>query len=247
MVPELSLVLPAFEASQFIAGSVRELHAFLRSRTSELALEDGFEILVVDDGSSDGTAAAVPCDMRETHCVRLPRNRGKGAAVRAGMLAARGRYRIFTDCDLPYELDAIGSILRELRMPGCALCIGARDLPDSTFQLQRGLHRRLASFAFTLWVSQISLRGFLDSQCGMKGFSADAAATLFGASAVNGFAFDVEILYLAHKLGMDIRRVPVHFVRNAPSSLRLTRDSARMLADVVRIPLRYHLRRWRRG
>ena len=159
------------------------------------------------------------------------------------MLLARGRARLFTDCDLPYALDAIPAILEPLRRGEAGVCIGARDLPASSFESERRWLRRVSSAAFTLFVSQISLRGFRDSQCGIKGFSAEAAERLFADSVVDGFAFDVEVLYLAHKYGLGVRKVPVRLVQNAPSSVDLWRDAPRMLFDVVGVPLRYHWRR----
>jgi dolichyl-phosphate beta-glucosyltransferase len=172
--------------------------------------------------------------------LRLPRNLGKGAAVRAGMLAAGGRFRTFMDADLPYELEAVARILNYLDQKKFDVVIGARDLPGSRFEVRPTRPRRIASQLFTLLVSRWVMTGVVDTQCGLKGFRAAAAERLFRLAVVNGFAFDVEVLYLACKLGLGIQRIPIRQVRNEPSTISLPLGSARMLWDVLLVPLRYH-------
>lgn len=234
---DLSVVLPAYQAEAFIAENLMSL----RRALGEQPGLGRWEIIVVDDGSSDATAHAASEAMADAQVVRLPRNRGKGAAVRAGMSAASGTRRLMIDCDLPYGLEVLGRIDGELRA-GADVCIGDRTLPDSFFDLEPGFARRLASVVFTWLVSNLSLRGFPDTQCGVKGFRGEAADFLFEGSTVDGFAFDVEILHRAHKRGLRIARVPVRLVTQSPSSIRLFRDSLAMFRDLVMVPLRYHRR-----
>jgi dolichyl-phosphate beta-glucosyltransferase len=229
--PELSLILPAFNAAGFLERSLAVLEAQRRDWPAS-------EVVLVDDGSADRTGELL--DRRAAdwlRCLRLSRNQGKGAAVRAGMLAARGRFRIFTDADLPYDLDGLPNMLAALDR-GADLVIGARDLESSRFFVPRSRARRIASFLFTALVRRL-VGGVADTQCGLKGFRAPAAERLFGWARIDGFAFDVELLYLAHKLELAIERIPVLQVRNEPSTISPAR-SARMLWDVLVVPVRYH-------
>jgi dolichyl-phosphate beta-glucosyltransferase len=233
-LPVLSLILPAYNAAGYLA---RSLQALLERRPSW----PSSELLVVDDGSTDATAAiAAQYQRAGVVCLRLPRNRGKGGAVRTGMLAARGRFRIFTDADLPYELEAIERVLDYLDRKEFDLVIGGRDLPGSRFAVRPTRPRRIASALFTLLISRLVVTGVVDTQCGLKGLRAAAAERLFRLARVDGFAFDVELLYLAYKHNLDIKRIPVQQVRNAPSTLSLPLSSVRMLWDVLLLPLRYH-------
>jgi len=232
--PQLSLILPVYNGAGYLSGSLQALLSRQPSWPSS-------ELLVVDDGSADVTGV-ITAEFQDAgvRCLRLPRNRGKGGAVRAGMLAARGRFRIFTDADLPYELEAIERILDYLDRKEFDVVIGARDLPGSRFEVRPTLARRIASQVFTLLVSRLVVTGVVDTQCGLKGFRSEAAEKLFRLARVNGFAFDVELLYLAYKLNFDIKRIPVRQVRNQPSTISLPLRSVRMLWDVLALPLRYH-------
>src|SRR5262249_37202133 len=167
--------------------------------------------------------------------VRLPVNRGKGAAVRAGMGAARGAVRVFTDVDLPYALDLLLVIEEYVGRRGFHMVVGDRTLPDSRYGSEINWQRRLASRAFSWFVGKLVTGGFFDTQCGLKGFRADVADQLFKSSRLDGFAFDVEIIYLGLKSRLDIKRIPVHVRNGEGSSVRLVRDSAGMVFDVLKI------------
>jgi glycosyltransferase involved in cell wall biosynthesis len=167
--------------------------------------------------------------------IRFPENRGKGAAVRAGMLAASGRSRFFTDVDLPFELSVFLPATRYLLDRRYHLVVGDRTLQDSRYHLDIGVKRRAASFLFSQFVSKLVTGGFFDTQCGFKGFRGDVAQALFSRTIIDRFAFDVEVLYLALRHRLDIKRVPVVLRNNETSSVRLVRDSSRMLLDIFRI------------
>ena len=232
---DVSIVIPAYNAAELIAATLRELSAFLDEHTE---IFGEHEIILVDDGSTDETLQIVRKSFPHVVTIALTRNSGKGAAVRAGMQAARGDRRLYMDCDLPYRLEALGVVAERLRSGGIDLCIGSRDLPGSEFLVHSGKLRRVASWMFTTLVSRLVLPGIEDSQCGLKGFAAATASRLFGEARVDGFAFDVEILYLARRHGLAIERVPVRQWLASPSSLRLFRDGGGMLRDLVRIRLR---------
>jgi dolichyl-phosphate beta-glucosyltransferase len=192
-----------------------------------------WEGIVVDDGGADFD----PREWRGSSNVRLLThsvNRGKGAAVRTGMLAARGRARIFTDVDLPFGTDLL-PVMQAFLDAGFHLVIGDRTLPESSYHQATAATRRLASALFTGFVGRIVTGGFFDTQCGLKGLRGDVADALFPLLRLDRFAFDVELLYVALKHRLDIKRVPVQLLHNETSSVRLLRDSWRGAVDVGRI------------
>lgn len=198
----------------------------------------------MDDGGGDfpPNAFAGEPDVR---LLRLERNRGKGAAVAAGMRQARGRVRVFTDADLPYDPDLIPVIAAYILDRGFHLVIGDRTLPASSYHLRVGWTRRILSAVFSAFVGTIVTGGFFDTQCGLKGIRGDVADILFDLVRIDGFAFDVELVYLALKYGADVKRLPVRLRRNDTSSVRVWRDSFVGAVDVLRIKhnqLRGHYR-----
>ena len=160
------------------------------------------------------------------------RNRGKGAAVRTGTLTATGQVRIFTDVDLPFGTDLLPVMHGYLREGGCHVAIGDRTLPGSEYHEATSLARRAASTLFTQFVGRIVTGGFFDTQCGLKGVRGDVADALFPLLRVDRFAFDVELVYVALKHRLDIKRIPVRLVHNETSSVRLLRDADRGGSDV---------------
>jgi dolichyl-phosphate beta-glucosyltransferase len=232
--PDLSVILPAFNAGSFIRSTVGELLAYLDAKQLDA------EIVVADDGSTDGTSDLLPPDPR-VRVVQLPRNRGKGAALRAGMLEARGKVRIFTDADLPYGTAPIAYAYGYISKRRFHAVIGDRTLPGSRYAhtgLLRSGISAIASFTFRTLVTG----GVYDTQCGLKGFRGDVADELFRLAAVNGFAIDVELIYLLLKYRLDVKRIPVRLQQNAPSSVRVLRDSLRASVDILRMRAR-----WARG
>ncbi len=228
MTPHLSVILPCYREAEQAARSADRLSAFFARGLL------GWEIVIVDDGGKDFPAAMTE-ESSPIRLIRLPENRGKGAAVRAGMLAARGKARIFTDVDLPFDLDLLLVMAEYILERGFHVVIGDRTLPDSLYHEELRWQRRLASRAFSEFVGKLVTGGFFDTQCGLKGFRADVAEALFRNTLIDRFAFDVEIIYLALKSRLDIKRIPVHIRSNDASSIRLFRDSGRMFLDVFRI------------
>jgi dolichyl-phosphate beta-glucosyltransferase len=226
--PEISVVLPCYGAAARAQESVGELSEFLDARAL------AWEIVVVDDGGGDFPLGAFE-DSAAVRLVRLPANRGKGAAVRAGMAAARGEVQIFTDVDLPYDLNLLLVIREYISKRGFHVVVGDRTLPDSRYGSEVRWQRRLASRAFSWFVGKLVTGGFFDTQCGLKGFRGDVAQAIFPNTTLDGFAFDVEVIYLSLKSRLDIKRIPVHVRSAEDSSVRLLRDSSGMVLDVLRI------------
>jgi dolichyl-phosphate beta-glucosyltransferase len=230
-VPDVSVVLPCYRAARLAEDSVRRLGAFLETTGLE------WEIIVVDDGGGDfPPGESIVAEIASL--VRLEQNRGKGAAVGAGMAAARGRVRIYTDVDLPYDLALLPVIVSLVLDRKFHLVIGDRTLPDSRYHTEVSLGRRLASGVFTQIVGTLVTGGFFDTQCGLKGVRGDIADELFRLRRINRFAFDVELVYLALHHRLDIKRIPVRLRANETSSVRLFRDSVRGMLDVLSI--KYH-------
>lgn len=226
--PDISVVLPCYRAAALAQRSVVTLSAYL----DRFSLP--WEIIVVDDGGGDFPDTPLSTDPR-VRLIRLPVNRGKGAAVRSGMLAARGRARIFTDVDLPFDLHMFPVAAEYLLTGNYHMVVGDRTLPTASYEADIGWKRRFASRAFSMFVGTMVTGGFFDTQCGFKGVRGDVADLLFRLSRLERFAFDVELVYLGLYHRLDIKRVPVQLRNNETSSVRVIRDSAQMLKDVLRI------------
>jgi glycosyltransferase involved in cell wall biosynthesis len=228
MNPELSVVLPCYRSAKLAATSVARLDTYFRQAGVSA------EIVVVDDGGGDFPDR--PWDPAfSARLIKLPRNRGKGAAVAAGMRAAQGHVRLFTDVDLPYDLDLIPVIVGYIRDVGFHVVIGDRTLPGSVYLADLPLRRRVASALFSQFVGRLVTGGFYDTQCGLKGMRGDVADELFALQRLDRFAFDVELVYLALKHKLDIKRIPVQLRNNETSTVRLMRDASQGVVDVFRI------------
>ncbi|MGH7194306.1 MAG: glycosyltransferase [Candidatus Saccharimonadales bacterium] len=194
-----------------------------------------YRVLVVDDGSSDGTASVSDEFGPKFSTLRLPAQRGKGAAVRAGMRAATGRVVAFTDADLPYELAALRIGYEWIESGDCEVVFGARDIAGAETHVPRRPARALASLLFRRVTKRLISRDVTDTQCGLKIFSGRAAMAIFERTIVDGFAFDTEVVWLCRRLGLDWRRVPVTLVNEYSSTLSISRHAWRMLWDVPRL------------
>lgn len=230
MAREFSLIIPAFNSARYLGENVERARAFFRS-----AGIDG-EIIVVDDGSTDETAVSVP-ESETVRVLRMP-HRGKGSAVRAGIAASTGLICGFTDADLPYEMEPIPLALSYIRDRRYHAVIGDRTLPGSSYAspgILRTAVSEVASFAFRTMVTG----GIYDTQCGFKVFRGDVGREVFRLARIDGFAIDVEIIYLLLKYRLDLKRIPVRLERNEPSTVRVIRDSAGALADIAAIRWRW--------
>lgn len=238
---DISVVVPCLNGAAFVRDSLAALLAYSEGEGSSLGR---WEVILVDDGSTDGTGELVRDSLPAVRVLTQPRNLGKGAAVRRGMLEARGEYRFFIDADLPFDLRTIARMHHYLSVKEFDVVIGARTVADVERFARRTLLRRIGSALFTGLVSRLVVTGVRDTQCGLKGFRAEAARYLFGQARCNGFAFDVEILYLAFKNDLDVKRVPVALVRQDHSTVSVLKHGARMLVSVALLPVRYYSGRY---
>jgi len=234
----LSIVIPSYKGSCTLAKTLPGLIIFLRQEKIE------HEIIIVDDGSPDHgatkeVALANQCLFYQHEC-----NKGKGAAVKTGMLAARGEYRLFTDADIPFEYEAIPRFLYYLDFKEFDIVIGDRTLPDSVYFAKISPLRKVASNIFSFFVARFVAGGFFDTQCGIKAFKASVAQDIFSVTRIRRFSADIEMLYVALKRNYDIKRLPVRLRFNEGSSVRLVTDSIIMVIDIFRIRWNYTLGRY---
>ncbi len=190
------------------------------------------EVIVADDGSEDGGETARVAERLGCGYVRNPVNQGKGAAVRRGMLQARGSYRIFTDCDVPYELTTIERFLYYLDAKEYHFVAGDRNLPESRYYAEVPLARQAASRVCSFIVGRFVATGWFDTQCGIKGFRDHVAEDLFSVARIDRFAFDVELFYVALKRNYDLKRLPVRLRCQEGSSVSVVRDGLTMVRDL---------------
>jgi dolichyl-phosphate beta-glucosyltransferase len=230
--PELSIIIPAYNEEALIVSTLEGLTAYLAERP------EPYEILVVDDGSQDNTAVCIqawkknkPVDLR---LFINERNMGKGFSIRRGVMESRGRFIIFVDADLPYELDAIDEFLAALRN-GYDLAVGSRVLPGSQVKGVPVL-RYISGQIFSWMVQAVLFRGLPDTQCGFKSFRSAAAREIFRRLTIAGFGFDVEMLFVARKLNLAIQPVAVQMIDHRHRSrVRLIVDSFKMFANLFMV------------
>jgi dolichyl-phosphate beta-glucosyltransferase len=229
----LSIVIPAYNEAKRLPGTLPRMIEYAQR------LGENVEIIVVDDGSSDGTgdiAAELGGACGFVTVLRIDEDRGKGAAVRHGMLAARLGHVLFTDADLSTPIEEAAK-LRAALTDGADVAIGSRRLAGSDVQVHQPWLRELAGRTFSGIVSVLLLPGIRDSQCGFKAFRWSAARALFGRQRLDGFGFDAEVLWLARRLGYRVAEVPIVWRDDRRSNVRLVRDSGGMLLDLARIRL----------
>jgi glycosyltransferase involved in cell wall biosynthesis len=232
--PALSVVVPTLNEEQWIEEFLGRVSRFLESRRLS------WEIVVADDGSSDATPARVERWAASDSRVRVLRqpHRGKGAAVREGLLAATGAWRLMTDADLSVSPDDWNVLLAAAAEPTSAdLIVGSREAIGAR-RIGEPVARHIIGRAFNWTVQLLAVPGINDTQCGFKLLRGEAAQALVPHLTLNGFAFDVELLFLAQRAGFTIREVGVVWICRPDSRVRLASGAA-AFADVVRIRLRH--------
>jgi len=224
----LSLIIPAFNEAKNIASTLDSLRTHFSRQPYSV------EYIVVDDGSRDATSELARTAGAQV--IRFERNRGKGAAVRAGMMHGRGTYLLFTDADYPYEIAAVESCFAEFEK-GADVVIGSRNLPGSDRGRER-LKRRLISRIGNAVARLLILPGITDTQAGFKCFRSDAARKVFALARIDGWGFDIEVLFIARLLGFTIREVPVRLIPRAIKPSRIqspTQTAMSVLGSILMV------------
>jgi putative flippase GtrA len=225
----LTVVVPAYGEVDRIAATVTRLGDDL----ADVAADGGLEVVVVDDGSDDGTADAALAAGADQVVVQ-PQNRGKGAAVRAGVLAARGRTVAMLDADLSYAPDQVRRVLAAVE-DGWDVAIGDRGHPDSRTLVPARSVRALGSRFINRLTYAVLLGSYRDTQCGLKGFRSDVGRFVFAQARVDGFAFDIEVLHLVERYQLSLVEVPVEVANSGRSTVRAAREAFRLVVDLFRI------------
>lgn len=229
----LSIVIPTYNEEKNIFANLATLHGFLTQ------ISEDFEIIVVDDGSTDATCAIIEKAKAlvspRIHLISNSINLGKGAVIKQGMLASNGNYIFFTDADLPYELSFVITALARLKQDW-DIAVGSRYESNKTSQEISFTPRTFTSRIFRL-ISHILIHTKAsDTQCGFKGFRKSVAKKLFNLSVIKGFGFDIEILFLANKFNFRVGNLPVTYSKESRvSRVKLLRDSVKILSEAISV------------
>ena len=228
--PMVSIVVPVFNEAERIGVSLQKIDEFMRdsSRT--------WELIVVDDGSTDETAAIVSrSKVTALRFIRNNRNHGKGYAVRQGVLAATGNYVLFTDADLSAPIEESAKLLDVPLNQNADVVIESRAVDRSYIEKHQSRFRELGGMAFNVMVRSLLSLPLHDTQCGFKLFHREKSRGIFERQTTYGFGFDPELLFLAKRQGLRIREVPVRWSHSEGSKVRFLRHAVVMFMDLVRI------------
>jgi glycosyltransferase involved in cell wall biosynthesis len=228
--PQVSIVVPAFNEASRIGNSIAQIDAYI-SRSSH-----SFELIVVDDGSSDRTAEIVRSSrVQGLRLFSNDRNHGKGYTVRQGVLSARGEYVLFTDADLSAPIEELDKLFDVAAREGADIVVGSRAVDPKYIEKHQSSVREFGGKFFNLMVRLVLGLQVHDTQCGFKLFHRERCRRLFEQQRTFGFCFDAELLYLAKRSGLTVRETPVRWSHAEGSKVRLIRDGLRMFLDLVRI------------
>ncbi|HUE49621.1 MAG TPA: dolichyl-phosphate beta-glucosyltransferase [Candidatus Dormibacteraeota bacterium] len=231
MLPAFSVVIPCFNEAARIGTTIRATLDYLHKNSPES------ELIVVNDGSTDATGRIArdvfsAAELTTRLLENFP-NRGKGAAVRSGLLVARKPIALFFDADLSTPLEEMPAVIEPIANGDVDIAFGSRALDRRLIGQHQPWRREQAGRIFNLLVRLITGLPFWDTQCGFKAFRMDSCRPILKAARIDGFAFDVELLFLARRAGLQIREIPVHWNHSAGSKVRLFQDSLRMLGEIV--------------
>ncbi|MFC1745972.1 dolichyl-phosphate beta-glucosyltransferase [Candidatus Riflebacteria bacterium] len=235
---EISVVIPAYNEEKRLLPTLQKVFAYLNNNFKS------FEILVVDDGSKDGTARIVQDYAKVQSSTKLLQypppaaNRGKGGAVRFGVLNATADLILFYDADGATPIEELERLIPVIKQDGADVAIGSRAKKSEDTVVEKKQYRHIIGSTFNFLVQTFFLKGIEDSQCGFKLFKNSVAKELFALGKIDGFSFDVEILYLAGKQGYKVIEIPVNWVDQEGSKVNVFVDSPKMLWQMILIKIR---------
>ncbi len=234
--PFLSIIIPALNEQRRLAENLPKIDAFLSAQSYSA------EVIVVENGSTDHTVEVVQRFAQDHPYVKLYAGepRGKGRAVKRGMLAACGDYRFICDADLSMPIQELAKFLPP-ELDHYDVAIGSREEPNA-HRYGEPIRRHLIGRVANLLIKLLAVRGFEDTQCGFKAFSRAAAEDLFAVQQTNGVGFDVELLYIAQKRGYKIVEVPINWYYDAESKMRLFQDLLGVIGEIMQVR-----RNWKNG
>jgi dolichyl-phosphate beta-glucosyltransferase len=229
--PYLSVIIPAYNESERIVPTI----GAFASQVCDLDIP--WELVIADDGSTDDTVSiAEGLELVNLRVLRAPQNGGKGSAVRRGMAAARGQYILFADADNSTPIEEIIALKAKVEDEGFDIVVGSRAAAGAE-EANRSMLRRVMSGGLRLIVQNVLRIGVLDTQCGFKLYSRDAADKLILAQTIMGFSFDLEHLYLARKYGLKVAEVPVQWIDAPGSKVDTRKEAQRFLKDLLKIKI----------
>jgi dolichyl-phosphate beta-glucosyltransferase len=241
-MPELSVIIPAYNEEQRLPATLESVHGFLAARSKT------YEIIVVDDGSHDRTVDIVDAfaaQHTEVRVLSYQPNQGKGHALKTGIMAAKGDLLLIDDADGSSPIEEVERLEAGIAN-GADIAIGSRAKPDPSRKVEALAHRKFIGNTFNAIVQRLLLPGIYDTQCGFKLFKASVGKDIFSVSQVSGYGFDVEILYIARLRGYKTEEVAINWHNVSGSKVNVLVDSPKMLMDVIAIALRSVFGRYRR-
>lgn len=230
----LSIIIPAFNEEARLGQTIRRVSRYIEDENLNS------ELIVVDDGSDDATTEAAKKACAEfprikTRVIRYDKNRGKGFAVKTGLCAATGEIALFTDADLSTPIEELPKLLKPIENGDFDITFGSRALDRNLIGKRQPWRREQGGKVFNLFVRQITGLPFWDTQCGFKAFKMQKFRPLLDVMQIDGFGFDVEFLYVAYKVGLRLKEIPVRWNNDDRTKVNIFRDSLKMFNEVRKI------------
>lgn len=228
----LSIVIPAYNEEKRLSITLEKVYSYLAG------IRYDYEVIIVDDGSADTTSeVALKSQLNRAGRLQVIKNecnKGKGFSVKRGVLASRGEYVLFSDADLSTPIEELEKLLAIIRS-GFDIAIGSRSISGAQVKVHQPFYREFMGRFFNFLVKLIALKGFVDTQCGFKLFKSNAIKDIAASLVIEGFGFDVEILYLAVKKGYKIKEVPIIWINSPTSRVNPLLDSCKMVTEILSI------------